>query len=83
LKKAFDEIDGFGPSPALASTFSMLGKIAQAEGNLEEAEKYYTTAVAMNQKSGNNKSIEVATDLYFLSSIKVALETLMRLKLLL
>src|SRR5262245_17354285 len=66
---AFEEIKEFGVTPTMAATYSNMGRVSLAAGDPQRAERYYTNAVAISQKTRGNFHRETAMDLHNLSSV--------------
>lgn len=74
LSQAYLEVKDFGPSPALASTYSSLGALYEKTADLATAKKLYESAVSISQQSRGTHHPETAMDLYNLASVEKQLK---------
>lgn len=70
---AFEEIKDFGLTPGMAATYSNMGRVSLATGDPQKAERFYTNAVGISQKTRGNFHRETAMDLHNLSSVELQL----------
>lgn len=73
---AFEEIKGFGITPAMAATYSSMGRVSVATGELQKAERFYTNAAGISQKTRGNFHRETAMDLHNLSYVELQLNNI-------